>query len=128
MAAPDIVDRIVAGLSDGVLARWACWRACDHPRSEHAGPIAGLLRAALGETSAPSPDLRLQVEAHTNVGIWLYGGADELADDAIVKLTDGIGRPITHVNAGWLKQLHELGAFGDDEPRQPPTWAPGGAS
>lgn len=50
----EIIDRIVAGLSDVTLAKWACSgpKACTHPRSEHEAPVAGLLRAALSFTAA----------------------------------------------------------------------------
>lgn len=36
---------------------------------------------------------------------WIDNDANELADDALVKLTDAAGRAITHVTAGWWKQF-----------------------
>lgn len=54
----EIVNRIVAGLSDTTLAKFACWgpQACDHPRSEHEAPIAALLLAALDSSRSARVD------------------------------------------------------------------------
>jgi hypothetical protein len=44
-SAEDVIRQALDGLTDPVLAKWACWgpKGCDHPRSEHEAPLVATL-------------------------------------------------------------------------------------
>lgn len=47
---------------------------------------------------------------------FLAGETYDLADDAIVKLSDAKGRAFSHITAGWLRRVVELTTDEDGEP------------
>ncbi len=58
-----VIDRIIAGLSDSLLAKWACFTpaGCKHQRSEHDEPVRQLLlMAALSVPRAPKSEPKLE--------------------------------------------------------------------
>lgn len=65
--------------------------------------IASILRAP-SESGKEEPVPELSAVASNELGAWLDNDGDERADDAIVKITDAKGAPITHVTAGWWRR------------------------